>query len=207
MKKKILFVTIIIFSGIKAWSQPDRLHLAIQYSYALPQASLKKDVTEKASGRGAMMDLQYKINPLYSIGLGFGWQDYFEKFPRKLYQTGDNELTSGVLTNSVQIIPIMLKGRFYPLGNEQKSIVQPYLSAGAGFSLINFEQYLGQFGASGNKLGFSWQGGAGADMRFSKTSRAGFTLGAHYINTPYKEFGFGNFNSINILAGIYIPME
>lgn len=207
MKKKILFAAIIIFSSAKAWSQPDRLHVALQYSYALPQASLKQDVTEKGSGRGAMIDLQYKINPLYSIGLGFGWQDYFEKFPRKQYQTGENEVTSAILTNSVQIIPIMAKGRFYPLGNEQKSIVQPYVSAGAGFSLINFEQYLGQFGGSDNKLSFSWQGGAGADIRFSKTSRAGFTLGAHYTNTAYKQFGFGNFNSINILAGIYIPME
>lgn len=207
MKKQIIFLILIIFSGIQAWSQPDRLHVSIQYSYALPQASLKEDVTANGSGRGAAIDLQYKLNPLYSIGVGFGWQDYFEKYPREQYQTGQNEITSAVLTNSVQIIPILAKGRFYPLGNEQKSMVQPYLSAGAGFSLINFEQYQGQFGGSDNQLKFSWQGGAGADIRFSKTSRAGFTCGIQYNNAGYKEFGFGNFNSINVQAGIYLPME
>lgn len=207
MKIKIICVSLIVFSGLKAWSQPDRLHAAIQYSYSLPQSSLKEDVTEKGSGRGAVVDIQYKINPQYSIGLGFGWQDYFEKFPRKQYQTGENEITSAVLTNSVQIIPIQAMGRFYPLGNSQKSMVQPYLSGGVGFSLISFEQYLGQFGGSDNQFKLSFQAGAGADIRFSKISRAGFTCGVHYNNTGYDEFGFGNFNSINILAGIYIPLE
>ncbi len=207
MNLKISILISSIFLSTASWSQPDRLHVSIQYNYALPQGSLKNDVVEKSSGRGAVLDIQYKINPLYSIGVGFGWQDYFEKFPRKEYQSGENEITSAVLTNSVQIIPVLAKGRFYPLGNEQKGLIQPYLSAGAGFSLINFEQYLGQFGGSGNKLGFSWQGGAGVDIRFSKTSRAGFTGGLNYLNSTYKEFGFGNFNSINIQAGIYIPME
>ena len=61
----------------------------------------------------------YNINNKLSVGLGLGFQDFYQKYPRALYKTDDNETTSAVLSNSVQIIPLLAKAELYPLGGKK----------------------------------------------------------------------------------------
>jgi long-subunit fatty acid transport protein len=117
--------------------------------------------------RGVTGDILYNVNNKLSVGLGLGFQDFYQKYPRALYNTGDKEVTSAVLSNSVQIIPLLAKAEFYPLGGKQ-SMVQPYITAGAGLGIVSFTQYLGEFGGSNNGGGFMAQGGAGIFVPFTK---------------------------------------
>ena len=123
-----------------------------------------------------------------------------------MYKTGDNETTSAVLSNSVQIIPVLAKAEFYPL-NEKKSAVQPYITAGAGIGISSFAQYLGEFGSSSNNASFMLQGGAGLKVPFNSRGRSGFRLGANYNMISYHHDGFNNFNNVNFQAGLFFPLE
>jgi hypothetical protein len=178
----------------------------LQYSYALPVGSFKSDVISNGSPRGVTGDILYNLNNKISLGLGLGFQDFYQKYPRNLYKTGDNETTSAVLSNSVQILPVLAKAEFYPL-NEKISSVRPYITAGAGVGISSFTQYLGEFGSNNNGAGFMLQGGAGVIVPFNNKGRAGVRLGANYNMISYNHYGFSNFNNVNFQAGLFFPLQ
>ena len=195
-----------LFFVSRVHAQKGGMKINIEYSYALPTGRFKYDVISNGSPRGAMGDLLYNINNKFSVGLGLGYQDFYQKYPRALYNTGDKEVTSAVLSNSVQVIPVLAKAEFYPLG-DKKGIIQPYISAGAGLGITTFTQYLGEFGSTDNSGGLMLQGGAGVAIPFSKFSHAGVRLGANYNMVSYNHNGFNNFNNINFQAGLFFPLK
>jgi hypothetical protein len=197
-------ICILFVSHLNA--QKGEVKMNIQYSYALPVGSFKSDAISKASPRGITGDILYNVNSKLSVGLGLGFQDFYQKYPRALYNTGDKEVTSAVLSNSVQIIPLLAKAEFYPLGGKQ-SMVQPYITAGAGLGITSFRQYLGEFGGSNNGGIFMAQGGAGITVSCKKLGNSGFRLGANYNMVPYNKDGFSNFNNINFQAGLFFPLK
>ena len=119
---------------------------------------------------------------------------------------GDKEVTSAVLSNSVQVIPVLAKAEFYPLGGK-KSFVHPYITAGAGLGITSFTQYLGEFGGTDNSAGFMLQGGAGITIPFGNAGNSGFKIGANYNMVSYNQNGFSNFNNINFQAGLFFPVK
>jgi len=204
--KSILSFFVLILTVSQLNAQKGEVKMNLQYSYALPTGSFKNDVISNGSSRGFTGDILYNINTKVSIGLGLGFQDFYQKYPRALYSTGDKEVTSAVLSNSVQVIPVLAKAEFYPLGDKQ-TVIQPYISAGAGLGITNFTQYLGEFGGSDNTGGFMLQGGAGITLPFGKFSKAGARLGANYNMVSYNHNGFSNFNNINFQAGLFFPLK
>jgi len=203
---KILPFIVCIFLMSQVHAQRGQVKMNIQYSYALPVGSFKSDVISNGSPRGITGDLLYNINNKISVGLGLGFQDFYQKYPRDLYKTGDNETTSAVLSNSVQVIPFLAKAEFYPMGGK-RSAVQPYLTAGAGLGITSFTQYLGEFGGSDNSGNLMLQGGAGIFVPFNSTGTSGFRLGANYNMVSYNKNGFSNFNNVNFQAGLFFPLH
>ena len=165
----------------------------------------KNDIISNGSARGVTGDLLYGINNKIAVGLGLGFQDFYQKYPRDLYPTGDHETTSAVLSNSIQLLPVLAKAQIFPLGG--KSAIQPYISGGAGIGLISFTQYLGEFGNEENSAGLILQGGAGIKIPFGVTRNAGVSLGANYNWVDYKKNGFNNLNNLNLQAGLYFPLR
>jgi hypothetical protein len=207
MKAIKLFPFILcIFAVSQSSAQRGEVKMNLQYSYALPTGSFKNDVISNGSPRGVTADVLYNINNKFSLGLGLGFQDFYQKYPRALYNTGPNEATSAVLSNSVQVIPILAKAAFYPLGGKS-AFVQPYISAGAGLGVSGFTQYLGEFGSSNNGGGLMLQGGAGIFIPFRKFSSTGIRLGADYNMVKYGKDGFDNFNNINFQVGMSFPLR
>ncbi len=195
---------VLIVSQLNA--QKGEVKMNLQYSYALPVGNFKSNIISNGSPRGVTGDILYNINNKLSVGLGLGFQDFYQKYPRGLYKTDANETTSAVLSNSVQIIPLLAKAELYPLGGK-KSFVQPYISAGAGLGITSFTQYLGEFGGTDNNAGLMVQGGAGITIPFCNTGKSGFRLGANYNMVAYNHNGFSNFNNLSFQAGIFFPMK
>jgi hypothetical protein len=195
---------ILLVSQVNA--QKGEVKMNLQYSYASPVGSFKSDVISNGSPRGVTGDILYNLSNKLSLGLGLGFQDFYQKYPRSLYKTGDNETTSAVLSNSVQIIPVLAKAEFYPL-NGKKAAVQPYITAGAGIGISSFTQYLGEFGGSSNNGSFMLQGGAGIKVPFNSKGRSGLSLGANYNMISYHHDGFNNLNNVNFQAGLFFPLQ
>src|SRR6476661_10422550 len=134
MKKRISITFSIIVLSIFALhtnAQKGEWKLNLNYNYGLPLGSFKNDIISKSSPRGFGGDFMYGINDRFSVGIYGGYQDFYQKYPRALYPTDNHEVTSAVLSNSIQTIPILVKGKFMPLG-EKHAPVQPYISLGAG---------------------------------------------------------------------------
>ena len=206
MKRSALILTLIFISAAGFAQKAHTATMHITYNYALPMGKFKNDIVSDASPRGFGADFMYNINNKISVGGAFGYQDFYQKYPRDVYNTGDHETTSAVLSNSVQLIPVLAKATYYPLGNS-KSFVQPYINGGAGVQFVNFRQYLGEFGGSDNNASLTLQGGAGIAIPFSKGKGSGFNIGANYNYVSYNKFDYSNLNHLSFNAGVYFPLK
>lgn len=196
----------IAITGGNVKAQSGTVKANLYYNYGLPAGSFKSDVISNGSPRGGGADILYNIDPAWSVGLSVAFQDYYQKYPRAVYNTGKNEQISAVLSNSVQTTPILAKVVYNPLGR-QRAIIQPYISAGAGFSMISDKQYLGQFESSDASVAFAGQIGAGIQIPFGKLSNSGLLLGANYNLVPYNKNDLSNLNTLDFRAGVYIPLR
>ena len=206
MKKIKIIIAVLsaICLSHPAMAQQGTLKLDLNYNYSLPEGGFKSGLVNDNSSRGFMGALMYSFSDKLSAGLAFGYQDYYQKYPRAVYSTSKTQDISAVLTNSIQQTPLLLKAKYFPL---TASYLKPYISLGAGANVIQFDQYLGEFGGGQTNVGFRTQGGLGLLIPFSKFSSSGVNLGANYDYAPYNKFGYSNLNSLNIQAGVTINMR
>jgi len=189
-------------------SAQNRLKMELSYNVSTPLGSFKNDYISKTSFRGGTGEISYTINPKFSVGLQSGYQNYYQKYDRQLYKLEANQTVSAVLTNSMDVIPLLLRGTFNPLGANASAVVQPYVSAGAGVNLINYGQYLGEFGGTQSSSAFAAQAGAGILIPFGgKLNQTNFKLGATYNYSNYKHNEISKLNSVGINAGVVFRLK
>ena len=177
------------------------------YNVSAPLGSFKNDYISNSSFRGGVGEISYAFNPKFSLGLASGYQDYYQKYGREVYHTQGNEYISAVISNSMQITPIMLKGTFSPTG-QVNSFIKPYVSLGAGVNFVNYKQYLGEFPSGEASGNFAAQAGAGFMIPFKKADNStGINIGATYNYAPYSKFGIDNLNTVGINAGVVINLK
>jgi len=209
MKKiisSICSVMILSLFSLHANGQKGEWKLDLNYNYSLPVGKFKNDLISNGSPRGFNGAFMYHINNNWSVGLEGGYQDYYQKYPRDVYQTGQHEVTSAVLSNSIQVVPVLLKAKFSPLG-KTAAPVQPYISGAAGVSLVDFSQYLGEFGSVTNNAGLTAQGGVGVVIPFGRYSLSGINIGADYNYIRYSNYGYSNLNNLGFHAGVTFPLR
>jgi hypothetical protein len=205
--RHLIIVTIFSFVVNYASAQADgKVKMKLNYNVGLPVGDFKENFISNPSFNGASGEIFYSINPTVALGVNIGYQSYYQKYGRQTYKTGDNETISAVLSNTVEIMPVMLNGTFTPLANST-SKVQPYVSVGAGLNLINYRQYYGEFSDGNASTSFGAQAGAGFMVPFGKTRTNSFQLGATYNHTPYNANELKSLNSIGVQAGIVFPLK
>lgn len=208
MKKSFLlsiafsFAFFMFASSVQA--QKGLLKLNVHYNYSTPVGAFQSDMVSNGSPRGFGGDILYNITNEFSVGLSGGYQDYYQKYARAIYEAGSGQHVSAVISNSIQTSPIIAKAKYMP---SLKSFVLPFVNVGAGISIVDNQQYLGEFGSSETSVSFMAQGGVGAYIPFTKSKKYGFQLGANFNLVPYTKFGYDNLNSFNFFAGISIPIE
>lgn len=206
MKNIIAVAVLLIACTYTAQAQKGELKLDLNYNYSLPLGSFKNDIISKGSPAGGTGSLQYYLTDKWAIGLGAGYQYFEQKYPRTLYSLSKTQTVSAVLSNQIEVTPLIAKATFMPLAN--KSFVQPYITASAGAALVNYNQYLGEFSsASKNSASFAAQAGAGVMIPFGKLSSSGLQVGADYSYMPYKNFGYNNLSTLNFHAGVFFPLR
>ena len=179
------------------------LTLQLNYSVGIPTGSFK-DVIANNSYNGFGGALMYHFSNSFSLGLETGSQQFYQKTARQLYKSADGSDVSAVFSNSVQLVPVMVRAQynFLPHG-----YIRPYIGLSAGGNVINYSQYAGEFtNDSKNRFGFAARPEAGFYIPFGKYSRAGFSLGAGYNVMPFNYNGISNFNNITARAGISFPL-
>ena len=204
IKTIMMVIGSVLFLSAKSDAQKGTLQFNLNYNYGIPLGSFNRDLVKNASPRGAEGSLMYFFNDKLSAGLETGYQDYYQKYPRNIYSTGKTEDVSAVLTNSIQMTPVLVKAKYFPMATSR---IKPYVSLGAGANLINFNQYLGEFGSTESNVGFLAQGGLGVVIPFGRMSRSGINLAAAYNYAPYTKYGYNNLNSLNVQAGVVFALH
>ncbi len=210
MKQRIL-AGIIAFSACvysNASMAQDKLRLELGYNISMPTGSFKTNEVNNTSFRGAFGEISYPVSNKLSLGLMAGYQAYQQKYERRLYTTADHQTISAVKTNAIDVMPLMLRGTFFPTGGSGK-LVQPYLSAGAGVNFVNYAQYLGEFGSSETAFPLAVQAGAGVIIPVgSMLSQTGLKIGATYNYSGYKQDNMNTkLGNIGLHAGVVFPLK
>lgn len=201
--KQFLFLaTLVLFSSTMATAQ--RFQLALNYNAAVPLSESFKEYVSKTSFRGMQGAVLYSINEQFRVGLQASYNDFYEKFPRQVYKGSDGSDISTVLTNTLQTIPIVVKGEYTFV---KESRVRPYVGLGAGINFVNFEQYLGEFPYAKYYTKGAFTGDVGIMVPFRKDGNSGFRLGTSYNFLPFNDEGIKNLNSWNVQAGVVIPLK
>lgn len=185
-------------------AQKGTLQFNVNYNYGIPLGAFNSDLVSNSSPRGGRGGIMYSFSDRLSAGIESGYQDYYQKYPRALYSLSKSQDVSAVLTNSIQTTPLLAKAKYFltPTG-----AVKPYVSLGAGANLIDFKQYLGEFGSGQASVGFLAQGGLGVIIPFKKLGSSGINIGASYDYAPYKKNGYNNLNTMNVQAGVVFPIH
>ena len=203
MKRIIILITLITAIGVSAANAQDRLLFKIGYNTGMPVGSFK-DYISKNSFRGYRGELLYPVNEQLKVGLGVTFNDFYEKIPRKNYQTSDGVL-SAVVSNSIQTTPIMVKGE-YEL--TKSGWIRPYVGLGAGFDLITYARYFGEFGDKKSAFKPAVGGEAGINIPFNKETRvSGINLGGHFNYLPFKYNELSNLNNWGVHVAAYFPLR
>jgi outer membrane protein W len=206
--KRIIIVMFVLGAAVtlpQNVSAQEKFKMEINYNVALPTGSFKNDFIENTSYRGITGEVKYQFNPKFSLGLQSGFQNFYQKYPRQEYKLENNQTISAVVTNNLEIVPVLVKGTYYPTGNS-KTIV-PYLSGAAGVNIINFEQYVGEFGGTDVSLGAAVQAGAGIKIPFGTRKQNGISLGATYNYAAYNKNNQENLNNIGLNLGVIFPLK
>jgi opacity protein-like surface antigen len=216
IKQFVLFAVVLCGAMVSAQAQSSSeanerykkgdLKINLFYDYGIPLGAFKSDYIKNGSPRGFNADILYWLRPQLGIGGSVGYQDYYQKNPRDLYKLPDGADISAVVTNSLQIIPVVAKAMYMPTAGKG-AVIEPYVSVGAGINLINYSQYLGEFGGSQSNAKFTAQAGAGLKVPLGKNKNAGFLLGAVYNFSPYNENDIKNLNSVSLQAGFQFKLK
>jgi hypothetical protein len=192
----------LLFGSAVAYSQKGTVKLDAAYKAAVPLGNFKNLITE-TSGRGWEAAVLYSVTDAASVGLQTGFQDFYQKYDRQVFH-GQGSALSAVVTNSVQVIPLLLKGKYLLT---QNSTVQPFAALGVGAALVQYRKYYGQFADSRSKVGFAAQPELGVYMPVGRYKRAGVQVAATYNYLPYKANDADGLHHAAIKAGVVIPMR
>lgn len=190
----------LFFSGAQA---QERLKFNLGVNSGMPVGKFA-DFMGRNSFRGFHGGVNYLVTERLSVGLGVAYNDYYEKHPRRIYQSSEGTV-SAVVTNSVQTTPIMIKAAYDLTG---QGWIRPYAGVGAGFNLINYRQYLGEFADGRNAFKPAFAADAGVNIPFNKTTRsAGINMGANFNFMPFDFDGLDNLNNWGLHLGVFFPMR
>lgn len=192
-----------LFVAGAARAQEGRLHLNINYTISTPVGDFK-DFINKTTYRSWAASLLYGINDKVSVGLGTGFQDFYQKYPRDTYKLEGGGDISAVVSNSVQAIPVLAQVQY---NFSPQAIVQPYVGVGVGGNLILYRQFLGEFGSSKTKFGFAARPEAGVFIPFRKGGPAGITLRADYNYMPVNYNDLQGMDNWGAGIGVKFPLQ
>lgn len=202
IRNAILASCVLIMSGT-IQAQEKRFNLDVNYSVSGATGGFK-DFVGKTSWNGWQASLMYKINDRLSVGLGTGFQDYYEQFPRQVYKLNDGGDISAVVTNSLQTIPLLAQARYNLM---PEGILQPYVGLGLGGNMILFNQHLGEFSNGQNDFGFAARPQLGVLLPFGKSKEAGLNLVGSYNFMPYNKNGLDDLNNWSVGLGICVGLK
>lgn len=200
LKYNLLFVICLLC--LAARSQQRTVTFEIAQKTSMPLGNFKT-ITDKISANGWEAAVMYGLSDNVSLGLQAGFQDFYQKYGRQVYHGAGGDL-SAVISNSVQVMPLLLKGKYV---FHKTSAVRPFAALGVGGSLVQYGKYYGQFSDARSGFVFTAQPELGIAIPVGRYKRAGINIAAAYNYTPFRQAGADGMNTVGIKAGVSLPLR
>lgn len=194
---------LVLLLASPALQAQNQLELTPSYSVNIPTGSFKEFISHPAY-KGFNIGLAYPVNDQLRLGLSFGYNDYYQKYPRQVYDDGKGNAVSAVVSNSVQQLPLLLTANYTVT---KSGIIRPYVGAGAGVNFAVFDQYLGEFDDPHTVTRLALKGEAGVYIPLSSYSSTALKIGGSYNYSPYNTDGVKDLNTWGIEAGVRFPIH
>lgn len=212
MKKLVILCTIGLLAAgyasaqdLPYYTSPNVPTFQLRYGIGFPLNGLK-DQVNNTSYNGWDASLLFPIGSHFSLGAAVEFQDFYQKYPRAIYPYGEGSNISAVVSNSIQNVPILLKGTYKFLSS--RAPIQPYIGAGVGVNAVTYRQYLGEFSnvdVTNGRLALN--GEAGLLIPVTRNHRFGFNVAAEYNYLPYNLMGVNNLNFWDVKGGLFIGLH
>lgn len=189
--------------NVRRNDRPTKLHINLDYAVTQPLGGLK-DYADNTSFNGWRASLLYQVNPKWMIGLGSGFYDYYERIPRKVYES-KNSAISAVQTHTMQLIPVQPTVLYFP--GDKSGNIKPYVGLGVGITDVVYKNYWGEFLEKDNNIAFSASPMVGIRIPFSQTSPLQFNANLRYNFIAYNKHDIGTIHTLGANVGLSINIR
>jgi len=182
---------------IKTYAQPGGM-LSFDWIIGVPTGDMTDNFISDVSTRGFNMEYRYLFNDPISVGGGFSWQGFSQKYDRATYSTEGADITS-TRFNYLYTFPLYVNFHYYPLKN---NFIYPWVGINVGMYSIDKQDQIGRYYIQDKSWQFGFQPEIGALIRPNPQGGFGFSLKAKYNYILYNKGNFNNLAQLNLYLGV-----
>lgn len=211
MKKLYIVLALVTFLGfsqsvkaqepdatgfIRTYAQPGGM-LSFDWIIGVPVGDMSKEFISDVSTRGFNMEYRYFFNSPLSVGGGFSWQGFSQKYDRSTY-TGDDVAITATRFNYLYTFPIYVNFHYYPI---KSNFISPFVGINVGLIYVDKQDQVGRYYVQDENWQFGIMPEIGALIKPNPSGGFGFTVKAKYNYILYNEGKYNDLSQINIYLG------
>lgn len=181
---------------IRTYAQPSGM-LTFDWIVGIPMGAMSNDFISETSTRGFNMEYRYFLNSPLSIGGGFSWQGYSEKYERSTYETEGVAITS-TRFNYLYVFPLYVNFHYYPIKNNH---IFPFIGINIGATSIDKQDQIGMYYIQDESWHFNVQPEVGALFKINPRGTFGLIFKAKYNYITYNEGKLNDLSQLNLYFG------
>ena len=181
---------------IRSYAQPGGM-LTFDWVIGIPMGDMTNNFISKTSTRGFNMEYRYFLNSPLSIGGGFSWQGFYEKYERSTYSNENGAITSARF-NYLYTFPLYMNFHYYPMKNNS---IYPFIGINVRGTSIDKQDQVGRYYIQDKSWHFALQPEVGALFKIDPAGGFGLIVKAKYNYIFYNEGDFNSLSQLNFYFG------
>ena len=181
---------------IKTYAQPGGL-LSFEWIIGVPVGIMSSDFISKTSTRGFNMEYRYLFNSPISVGGGFSWQGFSQKYDRHTYEFESGAITS-TRFNYLYTLPLYVNFHYYPV---KSNYIYPFVGINIGAFWVDKQDQIGRYFIQDENWQFGLMPEIGALIKFDPYASFGITVKVKYNYILYNEGKYNDLSQLNIYLG------
>jgi len=194
----ILLITISVRAQEKAAAgySPTSLY-TISWAVSLPIGDFSNFINKLSFGGGSFAG-RYFVKKGLALGFEFGWNNYYQEYPRETYYGSDGLAITGIHYMYAFIIPWEAGAYYYFIPS---GIADPYVGLSLGGDYMEEHILIQEYDIYKTQWGFIMSPEAGVLFKFGRYSHWGANISAKYwFNT--NSFSFTGNKTYDLMQGL-----
>ncbi len=158
-----------------------------------------KEFISKTSYRGFSLDARWFVSDRIAIGTMFGWNGFYEKYPRRTYEFDGGALT-GVVQSTYYNFTMSINAYYYPF---PEAMIKPYIGVNVGPEYQTLDIQIGRVYSEHETWQFLVAPELGTFIQFGENSDVGANLAIRYNYINYTNTNLGFNSGLTYLQAVF----